>query len=57
MGTTKVTVRRTARKKDGSSKGTVTRTSRTTVNGQKVIRSGSRKITGKSADVGYIKGS
>jgi len=57
MGTTKVTIRRTAKKKDGSSEGTVKNAKKTTVTKQKVTTSKSRTVSRKTGNVGYIKSS
>ena len=60
MGTTKVTVRRTATRKDGASKGTIKTSTKTTVANGKVTTKQSRTATRfspKGAYVNAVKGS
>lgn len=57
MGTTKVTIRRTAKKKDGSSKGTVKTTTKTVVSPENIYTAKTRKVARKGINVNYIKSS
>lgn len=61
MGATKVTIRRTAKKKEGSSKGTIKTTTKVAVNGisQKMTTTKTRTVTRKigGISVNYVKGS
>lgn len=61
MGTAKVTVHRTAKKKDGQSRGTVRTTTKVAVNGntQKMTTTKTRTVAKKSGgiSVNYVKGS
>ena len=56
MGTTKVVVRRTARKRSGESKGTVTSVTRAKVSPNKASTTKSRAVTKRTSNVGYVKG-
>ena len=56
MGTAKVVVRRTAKKRSGTRKGTVTTVTRVKVSPQKVSTSKSRAVAKRTGDVGYVKG-
>lgn len=61
MGTTKVTIRRTAKKKDGNTQGTIKNSTKVAVNGntQKMTTTKTRTVTRKSGgiSVNYVKGS
>lgn len=59
MGTTKVTIRRTAKKKDGNSQGTIKTTTKTKVSPEKVTTTKTRTVAKKSGgiSVNYVKGS
>ena len=59
MGTTKVTIRRTAKKKDGNTQGTVKTTTKTKVSPEKVSTTKTRTVAKKSGgkSVNYVKGS
>ena len=54
MGTSKVVIRKTAKRKDGSSKGTVKATTSVTVNGTKATARKTRKVI---PSVNYVKNS
>lgn len=61
MGTTKVTIRRTAKKKDGNTQGTIKNSTKVAVNGntQKKTITKTRTVAKKSGgpSVNYVKGS
>ena len=64
MGTSNVTIRRTAKKKDGQSKGTVKTTTKVVVNGntQKATTTKTHTVSktpsrAKGINVSYVKGS
>jgi len=61
MGTTKVVIRRTAKKKEGNTQGTIKNSTKVAVNGntQKMTTTKTRTVTRKSGgiSVNYVKGS
>ena len=59
MGTTKVTIKRTAKKKDGSSQGTIKTTTKTKVSPDKVTTTKTRTVSKKSGGISVriVKGS
>ena len=54
MGTSKVVIRKTAKRKDGNSKGTVKSSTSVSVNGSKATTRKTRKVV---PNVSYVKGS